>query len=249
MFNVERIFERGKIQRSSWGIFCPTCNRTGVVSAISPSTQTDNDQIFRSYDGKIYRILITRQMDYYNGQKVCNVYFIPKLHVGEYGDSNISVILGFVNVAARYRSIFIDKKSQLSLESFILEPDYLQVSNKIRQLVREILLIEEESKTLKLDQISAIAIYLGDNKDDLTLAKQLQEKWLAAREQLMTTAEKALATPSTSVAFEMVNKEWQAAMAVFRQSSEEVNSVVTLQALENLKKCFALSKEGKTSQT
>jgi hypothetical protein len=54
------------------------------------------------------------------------------------GRNDTSIILGFVNVAARYRSIFIERNSPV--ESFVFEPDPTKVQNKVdpRQLGGEV---------------------------------------------------------------------------------------------------------------
>ena len=119
-----------------------------VISAISPATHLDNDQIIKSSNDQIFRVLVTRQLDYYNGRKAVHVYFIQKLQGSALGNNDTSTILGLVNVAAKYRFIFIERDSLLSVESFMFEPDSAKIQNKVRQLVRELLLIEEESRNL-----------------------------------------------------------------------------------------------------
>jgi hypothetical protein len=209
-----------------------------VISAISPSVRLDNDQIFKSSNDKIFRVLVTRQMDYYNGRKVVHVYFIQKLQDSELGNNDTSTILGFINVAAKYRFIFIERDSQLSVESFVFEPDPAKIQKKVRQLIRELLLIEEDSRNLKLDQVAAISMYFGGDPAHLATAKSLQDQWFEARGKLMASAERILAIPPASVEFNATNAEWLTTLKSFRQTSDEINSMVTVQALENLKKSF-----------
>jgi len=71
----------------------------------------------------------------------------------------------------------------------MFEPDSARTQNKVRQLIRELVLIEEESRNLKLDQIAAISIYFGGDSTHLAVAKALQDKWLEARSKLMASAE------------------------------------------------------------
>jgi TIR domain len=209
-----------------------------VISAISPAIRLDNDQIFKSSNDQIFRVLVTRQMDYYNGRKVVHVYFIQKLQDSELGNNDTSTILGFINVAAKYRFIFIERDSQLSVESFIFEPDPSKIQNKVRQLIRELLLIEEDSRNLKLDQVAAISMYFGGDPAHLATAKSLQDQWFGARGKLMVSAERILAVAPASAEFGAANAEWLATLKSFRQTSEGINSMVTVQALENLKKSF-----------
>jgi hypothetical protein len=209
-----------------------------VISAISPAVNLDNDQIFKSSNDQIFRVLVTRQMDYYNGRKVVHVYFIQKLQGSTLGNNDTSTILGFINLAAKYRFIFIERDSLLSVESFMFEPDRTKIQNKARQLIRELLLIEEESRNLKLDQIAAISLYFGSDSPHLAVAKSLQDKWFEARGKLMASAERIIAIRPTSVEFDTTNAEWLTTLKSFRQTSDEVNAIVTVQALENLKKSF-----------
>jgi hypothetical protein len=219
-----------------------------VISAISPAVRIDNDQILKSSDDKIFRVLVTRQLDYYSGRKVVQVYFIRKLQGSELGNNDTSTILGFVNVAAKYRFIFIERDSLLSVESFVFEPDPVKIQNKVRQLIRELLLIEEESRNLKLDQVAAISMYFGGDQDHLETAKLLQDKWISARVKLMASAEKILGTAPASAEFTAANKEWLATLSSFRLTSEEINSTVAVQALENLKNSFAPPKSAAASK-
>lgn len=209
-----------------------------VISAISPAIRIDNDQILRASNDQIYRVLVTRQMDYYNGRKVVHVFFVQKLQSSALGNNDTSTILGFINIAAKYRFIFIERDSLLSVESFMFEQYSAKIQDKVRQLVRELLLIEEESRHLNLDQVATISMYFGGDPAHLATAKSLQSKWFEARGKLMAAAEKILAIPPASAEFVTANREWLATMQSFRQTSDEVNSIVTVQALDNLKKSF-----------
>jgi hypothetical protein len=212
-----------------------------LISAVSPALRTDNDQILKSSDDQIFRVLVTRQLDYYNGQKVIHVYFIKKLQGSSLGNNATSTILGFINVSAKYRFIFIERDSSLSVESFLLEHEPAKIQYKIRQLIRELLLLEEEARNLKLDQVAAISQYFGGDKEHLAAAKSLQDRWYEARGRLMASAEKMLGLPPTAADYSVASKEWLSTLQSFRETSEEINSTVTVQALENLKKSFALS--------
>ena len=211
-----------------------------VISAISSETPTDSDQILKSVDDQIYRVIVTRQLDYYNGQKLVHVYFIKRLSARMLGDNATSCILGFINVAAKYRFIFVEPDSALSVDSFILEHEAAKTQYKVRQLVRELLLIEEEARALKLDQVAAIRQYFGADSEHLQLAKKLQDQWFDARSQLMASAEKILGTDLASPSFPAAAEQWIATLRAFRETSGQINSTVTVKALENLKESFAI---------
>jgi hypothetical protein len=105
------------------------------ISAVSPSTIRDNEQIIRGIkDDKIYRIIVTRHFDYYDGRKALNMYLIERLQCSIFGDKDTSIILGFINIAAKYRFMFIEERSSLSLMSLKLEANKLE---KIKTNARE----------------------------------------------------------------------------------------------------------------
>jgi len=54
----------------------------------------------------------------------------------------------------------------------------------------------------------------------------------------MASAEEILAIPPASVEFNATNAEWLTTLKSFRQTSDEINSMVAVQALDNLKKSF-----------
>ena len=56
----------------------------------------------------------------------------------------------------------------------------------------------------------------------------------------MASAQKIQGVRPDSTEFAAANKEWLATLRVFRQTSHKINSIVTVQALENLKKSFML---------
>jgi hypothetical protein len=211
-----------------------------VISAISVS-DTDNDQIMEAINNQIFRIIVTRQVDYYNGIKIVHVYFIPKLQRTPLGNNSTSTILGFINVAAKYRFIFIEQDSNLSLESFILEPEPAKVQEKVRTLIRELLLIEEEARELKLGEVAAIRAYFGTDGTHLDTVQQLQHKWFDARSKLMAAAQKMIDVDARGPDFAVTRKDWQVTLESFRDTSEEINSIVAVQAAENLKQFFRVS--------
>lgn len=210
-----------------------------VISAVSPALRIDNDQILKAANGTVFRILVMRQLEYYNGRKVVQVYFVDKLQDAQLGNAKTSAILGFINLAAKYRFIFIERESPLSVESFKFEHDPTAIQTKARQLVRELLLIEEEARNLKLDQMAAITAYFGADEKRLAEAKLLQDNWYVVRGELMTAAETLLGIPPTSDKFSKLNEGWLSTLSRFRTVATEINSTATLAALDNLKRSIA----------
>ena len=53
-----------------------------AISAIAPDIARDDEQIIRAPDtGSIYRLIITRRFEFYDGSKLVHMYFIPALRL------------------------------------------------------------------------------------------------------------------------------------------------------------------------
>jgi len=123
----------------------------------------------------------------------------------------------------------------------MFEPDRAKIQNKVRQLIRELLFIEEEARNLKLDKVAAISIYFAGDDKHFEIAKSLQDKWCDARQKLMAAAEKVLVIQPAAAESLTANNEWLTTLKSFQLTPDEINSTVTVQALKNLKQKFALA--------
>jgi hypothetical protein len=208
------------------------------ISAVSPKMMRDNEQIIRGFrDNRIYRLIVTQHFDYYDGRKVLYMYFIEALSSAIFGDNKTSILLGLINIAAKYRAIFIEPESELSLVSFKIERKQpKEMQEKVRQLIRELLLIEDESRVLKLDTTASIITYSrGLSLDDILA---LQKQWFEGRKRLVDVADTVLNENPESDGFAECLREWLLALEEFSNISRKVNSTIALQALDNLKEAF-----------
>jgi TIR domain len=233
-----RDFKEGMLSRSGTSAATILAIERAFITAVSPKTTTDNEQIIRGFeDNRIYRLIVTQHFDYYDGRKVLYMYLIEALGIAIFGDNKTSIILGLINIAAKYRSIFIEPESELSVTSFKIEkkpPKEMQ--EKVRKLVRELFLIEDESRVLKLDTTASIITYSrGLNLDDIL---ELQKQWFDGRQRLLDVADTILHENPESDEFAERSREWLLALEEFSSVSHKVNSTITLQALENLKEAF-----------
>jgi hypothetical protein len=208
------------------------------ISAVSPKTTRDNEQIIRGFrDNRIYRLIVTQHFDYYDDRKVLHMYLIEVLGTAILGNNETSIILGLINIAAKYRFIFIEQESELSLTSFKIEKKSpKEMQEKVRKLVRELYLIEDESRVLKLDTPASIIIYSrGLSLEDIL---GLQKQWFDGRQRLLDVADTILQENPGSDKFAKLSDEWLLALEEFSSVSYKINSTIALQALENLKEVF-----------
>jgi len=247
--NAFEIFNlAGREERISWGDFtrelshivrddasaiCRAIERV-FDSAVSSISTVDNDQLIRSpRDGKLYRVLVTRHFDYYNGRKIVHMYFIEKLRRTELGNEDTSILLAFINVTARYRSIFLEAESDLSEAAFQFEVDPEQLQDKVHRILQEIVMIEDESAQLKLDGTKAATLLYGKDAD-LSVAAAVTQRWLTARAELFATAAKVLQARTDDPAFAAAINEWRGVLKHFSAVTREINSGIAALALKRL---------------
>jgi hypothetical protein len=126
----------------------------------------------------------------------------------------------------------------VSVEAFFLERDPCRIKNMAQQLVRELILVEDESRNLKLDQSATISKYFGGTEEELQVMKTIQDDWYRARTTMMTSAEKLLSASLTSSEFQIINAEWISTLRSFRHATDEINATVATKALCNLAHTF-----------
>jgi hypothetical protein len=217
------------------GTILRTINRV-FESAVSTQTPLDNDQLIRGTNEKIYRVIVTRHFDYFSGKKILHMYFIERLRLEDYGDEKTSLILSFVNVTARYRFIFLEPESSLSEQAFVLEGDAGKLKRKVEALMRQLIMIEEESHILRLDSAKARVAIFGPNAD-LTQLKQMSTAWIEARKRLKEAADQILAADPDG--FGLALEKWLAVLKEFTAVAREINAELGCRAIDALREVFS----------
>ncbi|WP_156928853.1 hypothetical protein [Bradyrhizobium sp. th.b2] len=209
-----------------------------VVSAIAPDIDRDDEQIIRiSEDREIYRLIVTRRFEFYDGSAMAHMYFIPALRFAFLEDSDAAVTLGFINVATKYREIFLNKKSDLSLLNYYTKPDFDELRSKVRRSIRQLLIIEDESHILKLDKWESITRYFGvASEAEAKHIGEMNGQWKVARKCLIDAAQvvlKAVPTASEPENDKALNL-WVDALGKFVDVSDRINSTALSRAIANL---------------
>ena len=211
-----------------------------AISAISPDIARDDEQIIRtpvSDAGSIFRLIITRRFEFYDGSKLLHMYFIPALRFAFLERSDVAITLGYINVAVRYRQIFIDPAGPLAVLDYYRSFEFDELKSKVRRSMRELLIIEDEARILKLDQRPSIAVYYGPSIDDAKMVGTMQKDWEKIRKDLQVVSQRLLRTPLT--AEENQKKDvldvWVETLTAFVRVSDQINSDTLHRAIDNLK--------------
>ncbi|MBY5871902.1 hypothetical protein ACC699_03835 [Rhizobium ruizarguesonis] len=224
-----------KNKEASWII---AAIERSVISAVSPDIARDDEQIIRSPDtGSIFRLIITRRLEFYDGSRVIHMYMIPALPVAFLENSNAAVTLGYINVAVKYRAVFLDPSSDLGYLSYYMKMEFDELKSKVRRSIRELLIIEDESHVLKLDDLKSISIYYGITADKAKIIGAMDADWTAVRKALIDAAQPLLKTPSTAdeTQTKAVRDGWVKALTDFVKVSDQINSDSLAKAIDNLK--------------
>jgi hypothetical protein len=205
-----------------------------AVSAVSPALDRDDDQILRTPDKMIYRLIVTKQLEFFDGSKLVDMYLIPTLRLAMLEYSKSAVTLRFIDVAVKYRDLFLNPASEVSALEFQRDHSFEAFRAKVQEVVRQLALIEDQSRVLGLDQAAAIAIYLGSSKKDQAEIRRLSKLYDAAKNDLQEAARAVRLCKGGDAGEGDVRCAWLAALDAFMDASNEVNSIALKRAIGNL---------------
>jgi hypothetical protein len=207
-----------------------------IISAVSPDIPRDDEQLIRSPStGSIYRIIVTKRFELYDGNTLVNMYFIPAMRFVFLEESNIAVTLAFINVAIKYREVFLNTKSELSILDYYREMTPSQLRSKVRRSVRELLMIEDETRVLMLNEREKIAIYYGESELDAKEIGEISKKFHLVRGELIEAEQLLLAADDNLLSGgSELRGRWEDALRNFVNVSNEVNSKILVRAIHNL---------------
>lgn len=154
-----------------------------------------------------------------------------------FGNEETSILLGFIVLAAKYRFLFLEDHSVFSIDRVRGIEDRAAIKEVVISTLRELVLIEEEARALKLDGARALLLIV-DRKADMDEVSKHMADYEAARQAIEKSANALVPLSPTSEAFEKALADWWSALENFVGASRIVNSRYSASALENLKQRF-----------
>jgi hypothetical protein len=142
-----------------------------------------------------------------------------------------------LNVAARYWSVFLEPKSELSVRAFKNEIENKTLREMIVQTPREIILIEDEAEQLKLDSFAAKSVLWGTQADP-EAAKKAKLQWQEVRSELFAAANIVLAANPEEATFADAIRNRTAVLEKFTAVAGNMNANVDSLALARLTELF-----------
>ena len=171
-------------QEASWESFatCAKSSKFGdtwidaITSVLASSLQgqmdVDNSQVIVSNDGThAFRVILTTGTRYFNGIREFNLYFVECLSRKDYGDPDTSLLLKGMELACRFRFLFLEKTSEFShMNLRIASPSvFLEI---VRNLERELSLMRRDALETGLDRPGLFAEYV-----DWQTLEKMSEAW------------------------------------------------------------------------
>ncbi|NNU40570.1 toll/interleukin-1 receptor domain-containing protein [Rhizobium sophorae] len=214
-----------------------------VISAISPNEKLDNEQIFRSpKDGRINRMIITRQYTYYDGRVTLHMYIIDLLDLGFAIDENTETILTYISISLKFRSLFLKWGATYSVQEFeTISRDRTETVHFIRKFMQQLAIIEEESRIFSLDELQKIKIYSG--KLSGKILGENMRLW-EERCQALRDASAAMLNLNVEAEFSERAEQWRQAQESFVELTEVLNREFGLRAIKQLSKSFRPMRDG-----
>jgi len=123
-----------------------------VLSAFPDRVDIDNSQHILASDGRTgYRVILTTATKFYDDYLEYNVYFVEMLERADYGDHDTTFLLKGLELVCRFRSIFLEGRSDFLGENvFLTDPHRLpELANR---LLKELNLMHRDAQDAGLDR-------------------------------------------------------------------------------------------------
>lgn len=134
-----------------------------AVSSAFSEDPVDNNQIFLTYEKKIYRVIVTTYNVFFDGGRVMNVYFIPFLDIRDNNDADHALI--FLQILLRFRGDFLHKDAPFRIDQFDLyRYDFQAFGKLVRRAMRSLQVAVADSHNCGLDDPGNFRKFFGDDK-------------------------------------------------------------------------------------
>jgi hypothetical protein len=136
---------------------------TVVISSMRNQPAVDNSQIILSHNAmSTYRVILTTGIRRFNGNREFNLYFVEYLRRTESGDPQTTILIKGLELACRFRSLFLEQNSKFSSVGATLTMADVTKKSVTREFPRS---VERELNLLHRDALEARldepAVWLG----------------------------------------------------------------------------------------
>jgi hypothetical protein len=173
-----------------------------VLSSFPDRVDVDNSQVILASDGRTgYRVILTTATRYYDDCCEYNLYFVEMLQRTDYGDKDTTQLLKGLELVCRFRSMFLESKSDFRGENVSLTaPD--QMPRLASRLLKELNLMHRDAQEAGLDRPGLWTSYI-----DFEHFKAIADAYRPAESKLRMIIHKMMAVGSQPALLEPLSKE------------------------------------------
>ena len=227
---------RSSLLHSGRGSSLPDALEHVVGSAIAWRSSSDSSVIVRAYNDQMFRIVLERRVDYYNGRKLVRLLFLDLVAPAGKED-DVSKNLAAIGFAAKIKSLF-EPGNVGSTDTFVRENRPERFCDRVVECLARLRAIELDAAVLGLDHPRAVSAFYGAERDDPEKFSRYQAAFLDARHLLEKAAQSVLSDVSEGEQFLHARERFVQALEAFQASYEMFASVLSDRALVNLNRAL-----------
>jgi len=221
--------------RHGHGVFTLNAIEEAVRTALRAGP-VDNEQFFLSQDDDLFRLIVTRHLTHYDGSRVMNMYLVPALRRDE---ASIELaVAALLRVAVTFKSLFLGKDSEISLDSFKrVRHNFEKVKDRLERFMRQFLLVEHETHVNEFDNEDRYEAVYGTKVPPEEVCA-LFESWKLNRKKLVDVASKVREVPLDSPKAKALTEEWINHLEEFTKYVEPLNKFTGTMTANRIKIWF-----------
>jgi len=203
--------------------------RSLIASAVAGDF-VNSDQLVFSFDQKrLFRLFVSKSTTYFDRTRELDVYVIEVLRPHDVGDPFTTYLAKALEIALRYRSLFLEHNSPHGPAIRLTKPDAWRTT--IKDVLRELRLLLMLSRQAGLSDTRYIVELYGADEASIAGVQATMKTWLDQKAILYRTAEAVLGEPAVTeegfIAF-------TSALAKFATHTQQLNEAFTIKVLERL---------------
>lgn len=205
--------------------------RAVVVSTMPDQLSVDNGQvIFANDDGKMYRLILTSGLRYFDGTRKFTIYLVEGLRRTEFGREETSLLLKGLELVCRYRFMFLETDSPFVYQNIeVTRPgDLFDLASNA---MREIDWLRRDARDARLDDAVVWARMLSGYDLVTEMSQAYGEKEPAVLEAALAIL-KARREPDKLV---QLRSQFAAAIHSLALTTNEVNREMMVRMMERLR--------------
>lgn len=193
-----------------------------VISSLQgPGINVDNSQIILSSDeSRSYRLILTTATKYFDNSREFNLYFVEALKREEYGDRNTTLLLKGLELACRYRFMFLERDSKFSADNVLITRAE-RLPEIASELLRELNLMGKDSLNAGLDEPTVWANFV-----DWSTIHEIARKYEPAEQTIRELIDKILQIGNNSTELSSLREQLSNAVRQLAAATEPQNKLL-----------------------